>query len=380
MFTITINPAVSGTFQMIAPGYVCPANTGTPGVGVGSLTFRTSGGNGSAITYSAIGITGPTTTAGPYTLNVFNDSQPFVLKATQNGVNVQFVFDAKAFCQTSPPPNQAPVVANAIPNQSGTVGTAFSYQIPATTFVDPDNDPLTYSILGLPGGLNFNSGTRTITGTPSQTATATVTASDQVLTTSTTFVLTINPAGVVVTPPVTPPTGFALTAPTYNCTTKVFTFNSTGGNGSQVQYQAIGITDWSATAGPYTVNPASDAGPFTLSGRQMSNSGAVVTFTWDWKAACGLARQGVEPGSELSVTVFENPTAAGEVEVEVRGADGQQLQFRMSDARGNAVSERTIEKAGAVERQTLGLGRSGGMYFLQVVTPTQSKSVKVIRQ
>ncbi len=381
-FTITINPAVSGTFQMLAPTYVCPNTTGTPGVGVGSLTFRTSGGNGSPITFSAIGITGPTTTAGPYTVNVFNDSQPFILKATQNGVNVQFVFDAKAFCQTSPPPNQAPVVANAIPNQSGTVGVAFSYQIPANTFVDPENDPITYSISGLPAGLNFNSGTRTITGTPSQTATATVTltASDQVLTTSTTFVLTINPAGGVVTPPVTPPTGFALTAPTYNCTTKAFTFNSTGGDGSTVQYQAIGITGWSATAGPYTVNPASDAGPFTLSGRQSSNPGTVVTFTWDWKATCGYARQGVETGSDLSVTVMENPTAAGEVEVLVRGADGQQLQFRMSDARGNAVSERTVEKAGAEERQTVGLGRSGGMYFLQVVTPTQSKTVKVIRQ
>ncbi|WP_425576744.1 PA14 domain-containing protein [Nibrella saemangeumensis] len=37
-----------------------------------------------------------------------------------------------------PPANRAPVVASPIPNQNATVGTAFNYSIPASTFSDPD--------------------------------------------------------------------------------------------------------------------------------------------------------------------------------------------------------------------------------------------------
>ena len=43
-----------------------------------------------------------------------------------------------------------------------------------------------------------------------------------------------------------PPIGgsLALIAPTYNCATGAFTFNTSGGNGSPIEYQAPGITGW----------------------------------------------------------------------------------------------------------------------------------------
>lgn len=41
--------------------------------------------------------------------------------------------------------NAAPTVANAIPNQTGTVAAAFSYVIPANTFADANGDTLTLS-------------------------------------------------------------------------------------------------------------------------------------------------------------------------------------------------------------------------------------------
>ncbi|MXW90819.1 MAG: hypothetical protein F4114_17640 [Rhodospirillaceae bacterium] len=67
--------------------------------------------------------------------------------------------------------NAAPTVAIQIPNQSATVGTAFTYQFPANTFADADSDPLTYTAeesdgTALPSWLAFNAGTRTFTGTP----------------------------------------------------------------------------------------------------------------------------------------------------------------------------------------------------------------------
>ena len=70
--------------------------------------------------------------------------------------------------------NTAPTVDTPIPDQSATVGTAFSYTFPTTTFSDADNDPLTYMATKaddtpLPAWLSFVAGTRTFSGTPPAT-------------------------------------------------------------------------------------------------------------------------------------------------------------------------------------------------------------------
>ncbi|HCS63591.1 MAG TPA: hypothetical protein DIW64_05565, partial [Cellvibrio sp.] len=66
--------------------------------------------------------------------------------------------------------NAAPTVANAIPNQSVTEGTALNYSFPSNTFNDPDGDNLSYSATlvdgsPLPAWLQFNQATRTFSGT-----------------------------------------------------------------------------------------------------------------------------------------------------------------------------------------------------------------------
>ena len=73
-----------------------------------------------------------------------------------------------------------PVLANAIPDQAATAGTAFSYQVPANAFTDADGDSLTYSATrpddtALPTWLTFTAGTRTFSGTPQAGDTGTVT-------------------------------------------------------------------------------------------------------------------------------------------------------------------------------------------------------------
>ena len=70
--------------------------------------------------------------------------------------------------------NDAPTVANTMTDQPATVGTAFSYAFPDTTFADADGDTLTYMATqadgaALPTWLSFAAGTRTFSGTP-QTA------------------------------------------------------------------------------------------------------------------------------------------------------------------------------------------------------------------
>ncbi len=66
---------------------------------------------------------------------------------------------------TSTPTNQAPVVANPIPDQDATEDTLFSHTFSPDTFTDADNDPLTYTAT-TPLWLSFDASTRTFTGTP----------------------------------------------------------------------------------------------------------------------------------------------------------------------------------------------------------------------
>ena len=84
--------------------------------------------------------------------------------------------------------NTAPTVANTIPNQTATAGTAFSYAFLANTFADTDTgDMLTYTATqsddtALPSWLSFAAATRTFSGMPTAadvgTVSVKVTASD----------------------------------------------------------------------------------------------------------------------------------------------------------------------------------------------------------
>lgn len=68
--------------------------------------------------------------------------------------------------------NEAPVLDLPLDEQSASVGGAFTFQVPAETFADPDGDALVYSAQAEDGGslpdwLTFNTATGTFSGTPS---------------------------------------------------------------------------------------------------------------------------------------------------------------------------------------------------------------------
>ncbi len=100
------------------------------------------------------------------------------------------------------PVNDAPVVAQPIPDQASPEDTAWLFTVPAGTFTDVDNGTLTYSAtLGtgapLPAWLSFDPNTATFSGTPPADFNGpldlTVTASDGTLSASDTFTLDITP-------------------------------------------------------------------------------------------------------------------------------------------------------------------------------------------
>ena len=106
----------------------------------------------------------------------------------------------------------APVI-NSATSATGTVGTAFSYQITAT------NSPTSFGATNLPNGLSVSSITGLISGTPTAVGTSmvTISATNAGGTGSATLTLTINPAPPVITSP-TSATGTVGTAFSYQIT------------------------------------------------------------------------------------------------------------------------------------------------------------------
>ncbi|OYU01548.1 MAG: hypothetical protein CFE36_09685 [Sphingomonadaceae bacterium PASS1] len=112
-------------------------------------------------------------------------------------------FDVQSIAVSVTNINDAPVVANAITDQSVDEDAAWVYRVPAGTFSDADGDTLIYSATSgdgspIPTWLNFDATTRTFSGTPplnfNGNISLTVTASDPSgLQASDTFVLTVNP-------------------------------------------------------------------------------------------------------------------------------------------------------------------------------------------
>ena len=96
--------------------------------------------------------------------------------------------------------NNAPMVANAIPDQTATVGTVFNYAFPANTFNDTDaGDTLVYTATksnnsALPSWLSFAPATRTFSGTAADAGTVSVkvTASDSTDSVSDTFDIVVS--------------------------------------------------------------------------------------------------------------------------------------------------------------------------------------------
>ena len=195
-----------------------------------------------------------------------------------------------------------------------------------------------------------------------------------------------------VVPPPANPGSFAITGVTLvSCQTVtptkrqlVFTPQYSGLNAQPVSFQVINEMVPTTSAGPYSLGMYIDNSSITLKATQAGTAGE-TTFVYNWLAACiaSNARIGAgdSPERSLVVRVLGNPVENGQVSVEVRSAGGQSLRMTLTDLNGREVDSHQVEQAEAVEQHRFDVGhRSAGLYLLRVSSPSQTQTVKVLRQ
>ena len=399
----------------------------------GEIQFMAAGGNpnGGPIEFKAYGITDWTTNCTEtidFETRTFCDAPPIeiMLRQLVNGTYVygtSYIFNIREACPAPgcprPNNNRAPVVNAGIPDQYARVGQIFDYDIQPNAFTDPDGDALLYTISPrLPDSFTYSTGHFHALPLEPATYTITVMAHDNsgaaVMTSFRIFVLPSNgttPQPPVTTPqpPVTPPVagncgsssldGSALkaTMPIYDCaqltTTGAIRFTAMGGNpnGGAVEFVAVGVTGWTTNCNAnldQAIRTACDAAAIPIQVRQLVNGTYVYgqTFMFNVRQACPIAgcsnaRVAAPVFTEmpLEVTVLGNPVEGESAQIEIRGAEGKSVRMLMTNSSGYPVSEQVIDNAQATERQTLKLGTTGGVYLLRVSTPTQVKTVKVVK-
>ena len=197
---------------------------------------------------------------------------------------------------------------------------------------------------------------------------------------ATPLVFNFRQACIGTTPP-TQPGSLSLLAPMYNCATRQITFATASGNGSIIEYMAVGVTAWTtnsvATIEAGVVGDQNNSA-ITMMARQ---NGMVISRVFNFRQACASARVAQsEKTNTLSIKVLGNPTFNESVTIDIQGAENQPLVLNVVNELGVSIETKLVEQAGANERQTLRLGRVSGLYLIQANTPTTSQTVKVIKQ
>jgi hypothetical protein len=351
-----------GVLTLLPPTYNCAT---------GAFRFNTSGGDGSPITFFAIGITGSTTLPDQFVdtdQRTASDAPPILLHATQNGTTVTYLWDIRAQCPVNKPGGTLTLLA---PTYNCVTGS-FHFNTNGG-----DGSPITFFAIGITGPTTspdqfVDTGLRTASDAPPILLHATQNG------TTVTYLWDIR-AQCPVTP--TPPSStLTLLAPTYNCATGAFRFNTSGGDGSPIIFLAIGITGSTTNPDQFVdteLRTANDTQPILL---QATQNGTTVTYLWNLKAACGRARlSAAEPDRKLNVKVLGNPVVGEIVHIEVSGAEGQSMLVALLDQQGRPVSEEHIMQAATIERLDVKLGRSPGVHLLQVSIPGQTEVVRVLK-
>lgn len=245
--SVPVTTVAGGVFRLIEPFYNCQT---------GAFTFRSGGANGGTVEYMAVGITGWTTSVNHVLdagLRNSIDLAPFTLRARVNALEVSYNWDLRYFCtQALAQPTPVTVTMPTSPTSTTTTIASATAATPVATTVSSTtmapvasatvNQPVTTTVVA-------------VTTAPAQTTVATSAP-------------------------------LRLVAPLYDCQTGVLTFRTEGGDGSRIEFMAIGVTGWTTDAKQNVddaLRTSSDVKPLLLKARQ---SGVEVSYSFDLLAFC----------------------------------------------------------------------------------------------
>ena len=149
----------------------CQLTNATSGEYQVSFTPLYNAANTNPISFSVVNELNPTSAPGPYSLRLYSDNPAITLVANQAGnPEARYRFAWLQACASGTSPNRPPTTSG-IPNQ--TLVQNQPYQLQLTNYVtDPDGQPLSFQVTGLPPELSLSGSL--ISGKPTQTGVSTV--------------------------------------------------------------------------------------------------------------------------------------------------------------------------------------------------------------
>ncbi|WP_375444026.1 cellulose binding domain-containing protein [uncultured Fibrella sp.] len=117
---------------------------------------------------------------------------------------------------------------------------------------------------------------------------------------------------------------------------------------------------------------------------ELSSNNRVLVYAgtdrlWGQEPGASARMVATEPGSQLEVVVLGNPVRGGVVSVQIKSAGSEPLQVQVANAQGRIINQRHVANPQPTEQHQLVLGEQGsGLFLLQVRTPTQSRTIRVL--
>ncbi len=339
--TVTVSGCSPTGFALLAPTYTC---NGTEG----QLTVNVSGGNG-ATEYRVLGLRDWAANPNFTVPNHQRNGTTFTLQARQNGQEIQQPFTSSC---SGPPPGCFAISPSASnPNPACNAGITLNANCGGS---DCTGVTYTWSNNGLSGG---GSSIGVTPPASSGSYTYGVSASKGGCPTQNgTVVVTVNCGG----------GPFALNPPSLNCAANTVTLTTSGGNGSAVEYQAIGLRGWSSD-NVFPIPSWQRTGTnFTFQARQSGTEVSQSLTTNCTGPRLGVASSEPDSDDNTGLVISPNPSS-GRVSVRFRLGAGERGSVSVQSLTGAVLQSRAVVGTGAAQTEVLDMEREpSGLYLIGV--------------
>ena len=191
----------------------------------------------------------------------------------------------------------------------------------------------------------------------------------------------VNGEGGTPNPPTNPPTGggnLTIVPPTYNCNTGNLTIATSGGNGTTIEYQVLGLGAWT-TNPTFTVPSWQRTGTaFMIQVRQSGTESSPYLFM----TACSGGRLSAISSSELTDRLRVNPNPTdGLTRVRFTLDKGKEATLSVVSVAGRTVYAKPVAGTGDEQAVSIDLSQQAdGLYLIRLSNDTMNQTAKLLLQ